>query len=293
MKDSSVKIALNLNLQHTYYLGDLGCITQVLNHIIGNCAMAAGEESELHIWGDDTKQEGDISWLTVAVDGTGIPVSDSFLGRDYPMEGDYKLPAWKQGGEGTVFSLPVACRLAELLGGWIRLYRRDSQVNVVELTIPLQHQTNASDMRVVDINRTEMGTREGQGYHFLVLEGRKQNGHPVMDMLEEEGAKVSTAQGGWEAMEKWTASSPDTFQAILIDGALRDMEYSEFARRFRGINDSENVKTVPIIVITDRESQDVIEESIGEGVNVFVERTLDMKRLKLILEMMQGPFWQK
>lgn len=294
LKDSSVEIALNLNLRRNYYRGDLGHITQALNHIIGNSVMAAAEHSEIHIWGDDTRQEKDFSWLVVSVEGTGIPVAESYFGRDYPLEGENVSSIWKWGGEGTTFSLLVARELAELLGGRIRLYRKGSQTNVIELTIPLQWQTNVSEMRAVDINEAVSDREEGwQGYRFLVLEERQQSRHPVADVLRAEGAEVCIAEGGQAAMEKWVGSPPDNFQAILIDGVLSDMDYPEFARDFRGQANGSGAGTIPLIVVADRVSQDVIEESMEAGINVFLERTLDMKRLKLILDMMQGPFWQK
>lgn len=286
LKQSDINITYQLNLNWKYYYGDSVQLTQCLNHVLGNCVLSSGGRGVIHIWGSDEDQGNGISHLCFAVEDNGIPVNENFFGRMYPIDNMEDKSAWKAGYScmGTSFSLVVARKIIELLGGTIRLYQKDDKRNIIEITIPLQRSQNLKDKaRVLTTveernNKTDLG-----GYSLLVVENTQMLG-PHLRLY---GAQVDMAGSGEEGIRIWSGYSPHYFDAILLEGELPDMDYLEFAQILRAQNSGDS-STIPIFALTEGMGQQETKESMQKGINAVLGKNLDPERLKKILDI-----WKK
>ncbi len=288
-----IGFVLNIDLERKHHFGDAGRIGQIINSVTGNCVMASEKNSEIRIWGNDINQGGS-SQLQLVVEDTGIPVADSFYGRKYPMGEWGANPMWEQGdGEVcTAFSLTVARKMAELMGGSIHLKRRGNKVNVIDVSIPLQRKSSIPENRILEPENGTDETGELKGCTFLLVEGVASKKYDSGSLLRLNGATVYLASDGKEAVELCAGYPPDMFQAVLLEGVPPDMHYPEFALYFR-TRGGEDVKEVPVIVLAEEVRQDIIDDSIRLGINAIMDVPLEPKRLKGILDMNADPLWRK
>ena len=286
LKQSDIKITYQLNLNWKYYYGDSVQLTQCLNHVLGNCVLSSGGRGVIHIWGSDEDQGNGISHLCLAVEDNGIPVNENFFGRMYPIDNMEDKSAWKAGYScmGTSFSLVVARKIIELLGGTIRLYQKDDKRNIIEITIPLQRSQNLKDKaRVLTTVEERNNKTDLSGYSLLVMENTQMLG-PHLRLY---GAQVDMAGSGEEGIRIWSGYSPHYFDAILLEGELPDMDYLEFAQILRAQNSGDS-STIPIFALTEGMGQQETKESMQKGINAVLGKNLDPERLKKILDI-----WKK
>lgn len=90
-------------------------------------------------------------------------------------------------------------------------------------------------------------------------------------------AKVTSATNGLEALKIFEKSSPDI---VFVDIIMPEIDGIELARRIRAINPNQI-----IIVISASNDIQKISESIEVGVNSFIQKPIDTRK---ILEMLQN-----
>ena len=139
------------------------------------------------------------------------------------------------------------CRLQKKLrNGWVPLLskvkkrRRDDICDRVPFKIDPD----------VDKRRTEGCVRKSiKGLHILLAEDNELNMEIAEFVLQNEGADVTKAWDGQEAVELFRNSEPGEFDVILMDIMMPVMNGYEAAKMIRSL-DREDAKEVPIIAMT-------------------------------------------
>ena len=88
-----------------------------------------------------------------------------------------------------------------------------------------------------------------KGLHILLVEDNDLNMEIAEFMLQNEGAAVSKAWNGQEAVEIFRNSVPGEFDAILMDIMMPVMNGYEATKMIRSM-DREDAKVIPIIAMT-------------------------------------------
>ncbi len=264
------------------YYGDEIHFRQIVDNIMGNCLMNSEEGSKLKLWGNVDERNQHICFLSLVFEDRGVPIESEYFGRKYPLDRVNMRVDWKraEGTYCTTFSLVLARRLAEMLGGRLELDRRQS-VNVIKLTLPFQRGEREGAGSV--ILQEEILSREAalDQYRILVVERKDASSDLVGARLKVNGAKVDVAYTGKEGLERWKSYAARPFDAILVEGYLPDMDYIAFARAFR---QQKETRFVPVIVMVDDMRQENICTSMEEGINAFLEKPLDIRRLQQLLD---------
>ncbi|MCH5266217.1 MAG: PAS domain-containing protein [Lachnospiraceae bacterium] len=289
-KQQGITLTYNLNLQGSYYYGDSVRISQIINHVIGNCMMAASENGKIAVWGSDEEQGGGISKLTLIVEDWGIPVNELFFGRMYSVESDHDRSEWDSGRErmGTTFSLILARKLVELMGGRIELSRKDDKTNLTKLEIPLQKLRGSAEEVPRELSGGDWKPEpevDLSGYSFLLVEKEGQQ-ESVGSRLTLNGARVIMAGSGMEGIQLWNSYSIGAFDAVLVEGDVGDMDYLEFTECLR--EQKGTARTVPMFAIVEETYPDGLREGMKLGLNGVLGKPLELERLKQILDMIKN-----
>lgn len=288
VKNKMCEISYNLNFKCRHYYGDVGRITQIINNLMGNCILASGGEGKINVWGNDEDQGDGVSRLLVTMEDWGIPVGESFFGRIYPMDSDSIRSVWDMGEEcmGTSYSLILARKIAEQMGGSIRLSRKREKTNVIELDIPLLRSQDMPEKIFMEPAEKETVVEADlSGYSLLLVEEKEMKEQLTGPLLRLNGALVDIAYSGKEAVELWASYPEGAFHAILVEGNLADMDYLEFAEMFRSQRRA-RAQQIPILVLMNGARQDTIQESMKVGINAILNSPLELKRLKSILDVL-------
>ena len=97
-------------------------------------------------------------------------------------------------------------------------------------------------------------------------------------MLEEAGGVVTTAADGQLAVEAFSASEPGTFDVILMDIQMPNMDGMSATRMIRRMK-RPDAKTVPIFAMTANAFAEDVQNSKAAGMNEHFAKPLDIKKV--------------
>ena len=85
------------------------------------------------------------------------------------------------------------------------------------------------------------------------------------------------------ALELFGDSKVGYYEAVLMDIHLPDMNGFEVTRKMRDMHRAD-AKTIPILAMSAEVVDRVVQESRASGMNDYLSKPIDMKRLKQILQ---------
>lgn len=278
-----IALEYSLDFRWDMHFGDADHFRQIVDNIIGNSLMNTETGRKLNVWGSVEERRGGVSSLLLVFEDQGVPIQDQFFGREYPIDQLNNRVDWKR-EEGlicTTFSLMLARRLAEFLGGHLTLERRGEDVNVIRLELPFQREVGASVSQME--GKRELVSRQAMldRYHILVVQKQDADSEMVGVSLRVNGAGVDVAETGREGLERWKDYEEKIFDAVLAEEYLPDMDVTSFVSEFRQLKGTD---TIPVFVLTDDIRQESVCAGMKQGVNAFVKKPLDLKRLQQMLD---------
>ena len=135
-------------------------------------------------------------------------------------------------------------------------------------TIQAQEAEQASD-------DTEYGL---EGCRVLIAEDMEINAEILMDLLEMEGIEADHAENGQLAVEMFECSSPNQYDAVLMDVRMPVMDGLEATRAIRAL-DRPDAKTVPIIAMTANAFDEDVQRSLQAGMTAHLSKPVEPERL--------------
>ena len=97
-------------------------------------------------------------------------------------------------------------------------------------------------------------------------------------LLKSQGVTTVTSENGRQGLELFAASTPGTFDAILMDLRMPEMDGYEATRQIRGLSRAD-ARSIPIIALSAETFAEDIEKCLAVGMNDHVAKPLVPKIL--------------
>jgi len=227
-----ITLSLEVGAQPKIVLGDPTRLQQILWNLLSNALKFTPENG--HIW-VTARRHGKQLEIAVRDDGEGIP--PEFLSQIFSRfrQADSST-ARRHGGLGL--GLAIVKQLVELQGGEIEaISDGPGRGSTFRVTLPLHESAFATvdpettgTWRRLDPDRLLNARLEG--LRVLAVEDQAEMRESLRQMLEEQGAFVTTAASGLEALEA-LRTRPDDFDAMVSDIGMPTMDGYELIRRVR------------------------------------------------------------
>ena len=144
-------------------------------------------------------------------------------------------------------------------------------VNLKEKLIEVEHFKQSVAQTDVDLDL--------KGMRFLAAEDNELNAEIVVEILGLEGAACEVAVNGQEAVDKFLASPPHTYDAVLMDVMMPVMNGYDATRKIRASAHPEAL-TIPIIAMTANAFVRDVQDALDAGMNAHIAKPLNMETLK-------------
>ena len=122
-----------------------------------------------------------------------------------------------------------------------------------------------------------------EGRKILVAEDMPVNAEIMMMILEMRGMISDHAENGKIAVEKFAASPPGFYDAVLMDIRMPVMDGLEATAAIRNL-DHPDAKTVPIIAMTANAFDEDVQRSLKAGMNAHLTKPADPEQLYATLQ---------
>ncbi len=129
---------------------------------------------------------------------------------------------------------------------------------------------------------TAKETLEGNGQRLLVAEDYEMNWEILETLLPQYGYEVEWAENGQICVDKFLASEPGYYSAVLMDLRMPVMNGFDATRNIRSA-DRPDAK-LPIIAMTADAFSDDVQSCLDCGMNAHVAKPIDMKELLQVIK---------
>ena len=232
-------------ITHRHLIGSPGYVKRVMMNILSNAVKYNKENGCIYISCREipSEQPGMTTMEFVCRD-TGIGMTEEFQKYIFePFAQEHTGSRTKFAGTGL--GMPISKKLIEKMGGTITFESEEGVGTTFVIRVPFRIDTDRSD-RVETGEKQEASIR---GMHILLAEDNELNMEIAEFMLQNEGAVVTKAWNGQEAVELFEKSRSGEFDVILMDIMMLVMNGYEATKMIRSL-DREDAKEIPIIAMT-------------------------------------------
>jgi len=232
-------------ITHRDLIGSPRYVKRVMMNILFNAVKYNRENGQIYISCIEIPSEqSETTTMEFVCRDTGIGMSEEFQKHVFePFAQEHTGSRTKFTGTGL--GMAIAKKLVEKMGGTITFESAEDVGTTFVIRVPFRIDTDRSD-KVETGEKTEESIR---GMHILLAEDNELNMEIAEFMLQNEGAVVTKAWNGQEAVELFEKSRSGKFDVILMDIMMPVMNGYEATKRIRSL-DREDAKEVPIIAMT-------------------------------------------
>ena len=262
--------------KNPYVLADATRIREVLTNFLSNAVKFTKDGGTVTL--DISSHPGEDDKHIVAryiVKDNGIGMSEEFqkkLFKPFSQEDDRGA---RTQYKGTGLGMAIAKEYVEMMGGSIAVESQKGVGTTFTVEIPLE--------------LTEQGIRQKQeepvhhdltGVNVLMAEDNDLNAELATVMLEDAGMAVTRAFDGKEAVELFKNHPQGTYDIILMDIMMPNMDGHQAAKAIRAMGiERPDAATIPIIAVSANAFAEDIKASLDSGMNGHVSKPLNMKEV--------------
>lgn len=262
------------NFKHPYVLGDELHLRQAIINILGNAVKYTEDGGHIIFRIQELSVGTKTVTYRIEVEDNGIGMEQSFITHiwdTFTQEQNKNNTNY----EGSGLGMPIAKSLIEDMGGTISVRSKLGEGSI--FTVDLSF---AIDDRTAEIyeSKKSQNFEQLKGIKILLVEDNEMNRESARELLSFEGADVTVACDGQEAVEIFINSEINQFDAILMDVIMPVMNGLEATRIIRRANRSD-AKSTPIIAITANAFEEDIRQSMAAGMNSHLIKPLEMSQV--------------
>ena len=270
-------------ITHRNFIGSPGYVKRVMMNILSNAVKYNRENGHIYISCMEipSEQPGMTTMEFVCRD-TGIGMTEEFQKCVFePFAQEHTGSRTKFAGTGL--GMAIAKNLVEKMGGSITFESEEGVGTTFVIRVPFRIDTDR-DSRAETGEKTEVSIR---GLHILLVEDNKLNMEIAEFVIQNEGAEVTKAWNGQEAVELFRKSEPGEFDVILMDIMMPVMNGYEATKTIRSV-DREDAKTIPIIAMTANAFTEDRLKAKEAGMNEHITKPVNAELLVKVIHKLVG-----
>ncbi len=249
-------------------------LREVLVNILGNAVKFTEDGGTIAFSADCARKAGSSAVaVTFTVADTGIGMSEEFQKHMFEPFAQERIDA-RTNYEGTGLGLPISKRYVEMMGGTIAVQSAKDAGTAFAIEIPMEEAPAAEAAVRERASRASLA-----GLRLLVAEDNALNADIAQTLLEEKGASVVVASDGRRALDAFASSPAGSFDAILMDVMMPEMDGLAATRAIRALNRSD-ARRVPIIAMTANAFAEDARKCLDAGMDAHLAKPLDMEKVE-------------
>ena len=232
-------------ITHRDLIGSAGYVKRVMMNILSNAVKYNRENGQIYISCIEIPSEQpEMTTMEFVCRDTGIGMAEEFQKRIFePFAQEHAGSRTKFAGTGL--GMPISKKLIEKMGGTITFESAEGIGTTFVIRVPFKIDLDADKRE----EQKDVSENSIKGLHILLAEDNELNMEISEFVLRNEGADVTKAWNGQEAVERFRKSRVGEFNVILMDIMMPVKNGYEAARLIRSL-DREDAKIIPIIAMT-------------------------------------------
>ena len=212
---------------------------------------------------------------------TGIGMSKEYLPTLFePFSCEQNTTIGRIGGTGL--GMPIVKKMVDLMGGSIEVASELGKGTV--FTFTLMHKIadrKFYSQKTEAAETSEMG-KNLSGKHVLLAEDNDLNAEIAVTVLEETGIVIERVEDGIQCVNRVVQMSPGTYDLILMDIQMPNMDGYKATRCIRRLDDKKKAE-IPIIAMTANAFAEDRKKAFDAGMNGHIAKPIDIEKLGAVI----------
>lgn len=266
--------------EHRHLLGSPMNVQRIFQNIMSNAIKYNHPGGKVKVSLEETSCTEEKASFTFVCADTGIGMSPEFQKKAFDIFAQEHITA-RTTYKGCGLGLPIVKKTVELMGGTVNLISEEGKGTTFTIRFSLKiNKDHKSEEKETEASET--GQKNLTGIKLLVVEDNELNLEIENYMLTEEGAEVTDAYNGKEAVDIFVGSAPGTFDVILMDIMMPVMNGLEAARAIRK-SGHPDAGTIPIIAVSANAFADDVQASRESGMNDHLSKPIDYTKVTEVI----------
>ena len=232
-------------ITHRDLIGSPGYVKRVMMNILSNALKYNRANGYIYISCIEIPSEQpEMTTMEFVCRDTGIGMAEEFQKHIFePFAQEHAGSRTKFAGTGL--GMPISKKLIEKMGGTITFESAEGIGTTFVIRVPFKIDLDADKRE----EQKDVSENSIKGLHILLAEDNELNMEIAEFVLQNEGADVTKAWNGQEAVELFRNSKPGEFNVILMDIMMPVMNGYEATKMIRSL-DRKDAKKISIIAMT-------------------------------------------
>ena len=268
---------------HRDLIGSPMYVKRVMMNILSNAVKYNRENGQIYISCREIQSEQpEMTIMEFVCRDTGIGMTDEFQKHIFePFAQEHTGSRTKFTGTGL--GMPITKKLVEKMGGTVTFESEKGVGTTFVIRVPFKIDPDADKRE----EQTDASEKSIKGLHILLAEDNELNMEITEFVLQNEGADLTKAWDGQEAVELFRNSEPGEFDVILMDIMMPVMDGYEAAKMIRSL-DREDAKEIPIIAMTANAFTEDRIKAKAAGMDEHVAKPVDVELLIKVIHKLVG-----
>ena len=251
-------------ITHPYLIGSPTHVKRVLMNVLSNAIKYNRDNGFIYVsYKELDSNHSNSTVIEFTCRDTGVGMSKEFQNKIFePFAQEHMGSRSKYVGTGL--GMPIAKSLVEKMGGSIAFTSQEGVGSQFVIRIPFKIDEEHKNERV-----KKSASASIEGLSVLLVEDNELNMEIAKFIIENEGAKVTCATNGKEAVDIYKNAS-ESFDIILMDIMMPEMDGYEATRMIRKMD-----VNIPIVAMTANAFMEDKMKAKKAGMNAHVSKPLD------------------
>lgn len=283
------------NLHHMMVIGSPTRLRQIMVNLFSNAIKYNKIGGTIDTYTEEISFDGTTAWFEFKIKDSGIGMSEKFVKEElFDIFTQEQVDA-RTRYKGSGLGMSIVRQLIEAMNGTIEvesilgkgttfIFRLPFKINQPESSLldtkeslsAISEKSMKKGNTASEVNSLNNNCLDGM--HILLVEDNDLNMEIAEFYLQEYGARIEKAWNGKEAVEKFLASSPNTYDMILMDIMMPVMDGLEASLAIR-LSKRTDAKNIPIIAMTAQASKECMQQCSDAGMNGHLTKPVASQKL--------------
>ena len=284
-KKKKIAFRYSVNVEHEHVLTDVTKVKEIFVNILSNAMKYTPSGGSVTVSLEELPcDEPGYMIVRTRVSDTGIGMSQDYLTRIFEAFTREKNTT-RSKIAGTGLGMSIVKRYVDLLGGTIQVESELGKGSTFTVTLKLKI-ADESYYENRQIENPETGTEILEGRNILIAEDNDLNAEIAEAILKRAGMKTERVVNGIQCVNMITKMPAGTYDMILMDIQMPEMDGYEAARAIRQLPDREKA-CIPIIAMTANAFEEDKKDAMAAGMNGHMAKPIQVEQLlSMLAEMM-------
>ena len=284
-RKKKIAFRYSVSVEHEHVLTDVTKVKEIFVNILSNAMKYTPSGGSVTVSLEELPcDEPGYMIVRTRVSDTGIGMSQDYLTRIFEAFTREKNTT-RSKIAGTGLGMSIVKRYVDLLGGTIQVESELGKGSTFTVTLKLKI-ADESYYENRQIENPETGTEILEGRNILIAEDNDLNAEIAEAVLKRAGLKTERVVNGIQCVNMITKMPAGTYDMILMDIQMPEMDGYEAARAIRQLPDREKA-CIPIIAMTANAFEEDKKDAMAAGMNGHMAKPIQVEQLlSMLAEMM-------